>query len=363
MFKQAIDFIKKCKGKTIIIYDTDGDGIGSAVILAKTLKRLFKKFPKSIPGNHDLFYITKNNYDEISKQKADKIIIVDIAVDEKPEYILKLAKNHKILIIDHHQVHKNLNKFKNIIHMNPSLWKSRIPSFRYASSKIAFDICKKITNVENLDWLAGLGIINDYAGVFWKDFLDKLYEKYPYLKGKNLYSFDNKLGFINNLITAGYYHSKMKGGKIGYKTCLKSESPLDIIKLRIASAKKLKKMYDKVESEIQNTIKNWRKKAEIIENKKLIILELNTKFSIQSPISTKISIEVPNYTVIVSRKDGNKTYISFRRTDGKVNCGKLAATTTKNLRNASGGGHIPAAGGNIMTKDWNKFKENVIRFL
>jgi len=363
MFKQAVEFIKSCKGKTVIIYDTDGDGIGAAAILAKTLKRLFGKLPKAIPGNHDLFYITKNNYNQISKQKAERIITVDIAVDEKPEYIFKLAKKHKILIIDHHQIHKNLNSFKNIIHINPSLWKSRIPSFRYASSKIVFDICKKITNIEDLDWLAGLGIINDYAGASWKDFLNDLYKKYPYLKGKEPYSFDNKLGYINHLITAGCYYSKIKGGKIGYDTCLKAESPLDIIKLKITSSKKLKKIYNKVENEIKDTIKNWRKKTEIIENKKLVILELNTKFSIQSIISTKISIEVPNYTVIVARKDGKKTYISFRRQDRKVNCGELADITTKNLRNASGGGHIPAAGGNIMTKDWDKFKENVIRFL
>jgi len=363
MFKQAIDFIKNCKGKTVIIYDSDGDGIGAAAILAKTLKRLFGKLPKAIPGDQDLFYITKNNYDQISKQKADRIITVDIAVDEKPEYILKLAKKHKILIIDHHQVHKDLNKFKNVVHTNPCFWKSRIPPFRYASSKIVFDFCSKITNVEDLDWLAGLGIINDYAGASWKDFLNRIYKKYPYLKGKNLYSFDNKLGYVNNLITSGYFHSGMKCGKIGYEACLKSESPLDIIKLKTVPARKLKKMYDKIEKEIQDIMKNWRKKAEIIESKKLIILELNTKFSIKSPISTKISSQLPHYTLIVARKDGNKTYISLRRGDGKVNCGKLATVTTKNLKNANGGGHIPAAGGKIMTKDWSKFKENVIRFL
>jgi oligoribonuclease NrnB/cAMP/cGMP phosphodiesterase (DHH superfamily) len=363
MFKQAIDFIKNCKGKTVIIYDTDGDGIGAAAILAKTLKRLFKKYPKAIPGHHDLCYITKNNYDEISKQKADRIIIVDIAVDQKPEYILKLAKKHKILIIDHHQAHENMNKLKNIIHVNPYFWKSRISPYKYASSKIVFDICSEIINIEDLDWLAGLGIINDFVGKTWKDFLDKIYKKYPYLKGKNLYSFDNKLGYINNLITAGYYYSKIRGGKIGYETCLKAKSPLNIIKLKTNSARKLKKMYDEIEREIQDTMKNWRKNAEIIENKKLIILELNTKFSIQSPVSTKISIQVPNYTVIVIKKEANKTYISFRRQDGKVDCGELATITTKNLENASGGGHIPAAGGNIMTKDWNKFKENVIHFL
>ncbi len=364
MFKQAIDFIKNCKGKTIVIYDSDGDGIGAAVILAKTLKRLFRKLPKAIANHHDLFNITvKNNYGVISKQKANRIIIVDISVDENPEYVLKLAKKHKVLIIDHHQIHKNLNKFKNIIHVNPFFWKSKIRPSKYASSKIVFDICSKTTNIEDLDWLAGLGIINDCVGAAWKEFLDKIYKKYPSLKGKNLYSFDNKLGYINHLITSGYYHSGVKGGEIGYETYLKSESPLDIIKLKTASARKLRKMYDEVEGEIQDTIKNWRKKAKIIENKKLIILELNTKFSIKSPISTKISMIVPNYTVIVARKRDNKTHISFRRNDGKINCSELAIMTTKNLKNASGGGHIPAAGAVIMTKDWNKFKDNVIRFL
>jgi single-stranded DNA-specific DHH superfamily exonuclease len=362
MFEQAVEFIKNCKGKTVIIYDTDSDGIGAAVIIAKTLKRLFRKNPRAIPGDHDLAYLTKNNYDEIHRQKADNIIIVDIPVDKKAEYILRLSKKHRVLIIDHHQVHKNMNRYKNIVHANPSLWKSRIPSFRYASSKIAFDICSKATNIEDLDWVAGVGIIGDYAGSSWKNFLDKVYKKYPYLKGKELYSFENKLGYINHLITSGYY-SKRRGGKLGFDACLAAESPLDIIRLKSPAAKRLKKLYDEIEKDIRHIMKVWKKEAEIIERRKLIILKLKTKFPIQSPISTKISIKKPNYTVIVAIKSNNKIHISFRRQDGKVNCGKLASNATKGLKNANGGGHAPAAGGKIMAKDWNKFKENIFRLL
>jgi single-stranded DNA-specific DHH superfamily exonuclease len=362
MFKHAIEFIKSCKGKTIIIYDTDGDGISAAVVLAKTLKRLFRKYPKVIPGDHDLAYLTKNNYDEISRQKADNIITVDIPVDKKVEYILRLSKKHRVLIIDHHQIHKNMNMYKNIVHVNPLLWKSKIPSFSYASSKIAFDICNKVTNIEDIDWIAGVGIIGDYAGSSWKGFLDRIYRKYPYLKGKNNYSFENKLGYINHLITSGYY-SKREGAKLGFDTCLNAESPLDIIRLKSPSAKKLKKLYDKIERDIKHTMKVWRKEAEIIEKKKLIILKLKTKFPIQSPISTKISIKKPNYTVIVAVRSGNKIHISLRRQDRKVNCGKLASNATKNLKNANGGGHAPAAGGKIIAKDWEKFKRNIIRSL
>lgn len=35
---------------------------------------------------------------------------------------------------------------------------------------------------------------------------------------------------------------------------------------------------------------------------------------------------------------------------------------TKNLENAGGGGHAPAAGASIMAKDLEKFKENVLIF-
>jgi len=362
MFEQAAEFIKNCKGKTIVVYDTDGDGIGAAVILSKTIKRLFKKYPKAIPGDHDLAYLTKNNYDQISGQKPNNVIIVDMSLDEKADYILKLAKKTKILIIDHHQSKRNFNMNKNIVHVNPYFWKSRIPSFKYATSKIVFDICRKITDIEDLDWLAALGIINDYSGVHWKIFLNKIYKKYPYLKGKNLYSFENKLGYIVHLITSGYY-SKIIGGKLGYDVCLKAETPMDIIKLRTASAKRMKKMYDKVENVIKKVMKGWKKNAEIIEDKKLIILKLDTKFSIHSSISTKISIKKPNYTIIVAVKRGNKFHISFRRQDGKVNCGELAGKATRYLKNTKGGGHIPAAGGRIMAGDWNKFRKNVIRLL
>lgn len=361
MFEKAVEFIKNCRGKTVIIYDTDGDGIGAAVIVAKTLKRLFNKYPKAVPGDHDLLYIT-SSHDEISRQNAERIIIVDMSVDNKTGYISRLARKHKILIIDHHQSRKNMDRNKNIVHVNPCFWKSKIPSFRYAASKLTFDICRKATDIEDLDWVAGVGIINDYSGKSWKGFLNRIYKKYPYLKGKDLYSFENKLGYITHLITSGYYPKK-RSGKIGYDACLKAETPMDIIKSKSASAKRLKGMYDCIEKEIQETMKVWRERAELIDDKRLIILRLNTKFSIQSTISTKISIKKPNYTVIVARRSGKEIHISFRRQDRKVDCGRLARASTKNLKNANGGGHAPAAGGKIMAKDWKKLKENIIRFL
>jgi len=354
MLRKAAEFLKENGNKKVlIIFDTDGDGIGAASILAKTLKRVFRKMPEAMPANHGLSFIDERMFQK--SKKFDVIITVDAAVDEKPDYVLRLAKKANILIIDHHQINKNLNGVKNILHVNPNLWKTRFASYKYCTSKIVYDICSKLTNIEDLNWLAGIGIVNDKSEDIWKGFLERVYKKYKISL--------SKLRTVNDIITSGYYYSGSKGVVIGYKACLESSSPVDILKAETANSKKLKKFYDAIEREIVLTAKNWRKNAEIIEDKKLIILKLDTRFSISSPISTKISFEKPNYTVLVTRKHGKMTYMSLRRQDKKVNCGRVAQRAIKDLNNASGGGHIPAAGIHIMSKDWKTFRERILELL
>ncbi|MEM5778070.1 MAG: DHH family phosphoesterase [Candidatus Aenigmatarchaeota archaeon] len=359
MIEKAIEFIKKCNEKTAIIYDIDGDGISSAALIAKTINRIFYYMPYAFPMRYN-FFSNNKIYNNVIKKKIKNIIILDIAVDEEPVYVLKIAKKAKVLVLDHHQVHKDLNKF-NILHVNPYFW-DKENSSKYCVSKLAFDICNKIVNIEDLAWLAGLGIINDYCGSYWKKFLNKVYEKYPILKqGKELYSFNSKLGLINHMITNSYHYAGINGVKISYEACLEANSPLDILDAKTAKAKALKYFYDKVQSEINEIVKNWKKYAEIHNG--VIFLELKTKFALQSPISTIIGLKHKNRTVIVFRKIGKHYHVSIRREDGKVNCSELAKLATKNLKDASGGGHIPAAGCRILAKDLSKFKENVLEYL
>ena len=362
--ERAADFIRGCDEKTALIYDIDGDSIGSAVIIAKTIERLFHYVPAAFPINHDLFAIDKGIYKEIRDNGIKNIIIVDVAIDETPEYVLKLAESVRVLVIDHHQIHKNLNKVKNILYVNPHFWKSKVEPVKYCTSKITYDICAKTARIEDLAWLAGMGIINDYCGETWKDFLDMIYERYPILKqGKEPYSFDSNLGLINHMITSGYYHSGMRGGKIAYEACIEVSSPLELLEAKTSKSKVLKKYYEDVQDDINETVNNWRDNAEIHEDKKLIFLKLTTSFSIQSPVATILGIKAPNYTWVIFRRKGESIHVSLRRNDGKIDCGKLAEEATKGLENANGGGHKPASGAHIMAVDLKKFKENILKYL
>lgn len=364
MIEKGANFIKSCNEKTVLIYDIDGDSIGSAVIVAKTIERLFGYVPQAFIISHDLFAVDKGIFKKINDKKIKNIIIVDIAVDEEPKYILEIAKKSKVLVIDHHQIRNNLNKFDNILYVNPFFWKSKIEPFKYCTSKITYDICSKLADIDDLAWLAGLGIINDYCGEEWKEFLNIIYKKYPILKkGNEPYSFDSNFGMIDHMITSGYYHSGNRGGKIAYEACIEASSPLDILEARTSKARVLKKFHEEVQKEISFIVDNWKSYAEIHEDKKLIFLELKTKFAIKSPISTILSIRNPGYTFIILRRSGNFVSVSLRRNDGKVDCGRLAKLATKDFENAGGGGHAPAAGASIMVKDLEKFKEKILKLV
>lgn len=352
MLQKAADFIKDCKGRTVIVYDIDGDGLGAAVILAKSMKKIFGRYPKAIPRDRGLTRVTDKVVDAV--KGFDDIIFLDITADQRYEVVLKLDKKSRIMILDHHQISKNLNRY-GIVHVNPILFEKKIPASRYCTSKLVLDICRMLTDVDNLDWLAGLGIVNDKAEPSWKSFMKKIYRKYRISPR----TFEK----LNNIATSSYMFSGKKYYSDSYKACLMSDVPSDILKGKNQYSKKIVVLHNRIEREINSQMKNWKKNAEIFKDKKLIILELKTNFSISSVISTLISLKKQNYTVLVARKYGKHMSISLRRQDRKVDCGLLARKLTKNIKNSSGGGHVPAAGINIMAKDWKQLRKRVLEIL
>jgi single-stranded DNA-specific DHH superfamily exonuclease len=352
LFKKATGFLKDGK-KTVIVFDTDGDGIGAAVILAKSMKRAFNTSPKAIPRDHSSSLLSKETMSKVYG-KFDLIVFLDMAVNENPMDVEKLASKSKIVIIDHHNALNDLNN-DNIAHLNSAFWQKRIPSHKYCTSKIVYDLVSSFLDVSDLDWLAGLGILNDKAEKTWEDFLNEVYDK-------NRMS-QKQLETVNNMITSSYQFSKSKDLMVSFYACIEAISPFDILNARTENAKKLKSYYDVIQGEIDSIIANWRENAEIDEKKKLIVIELNTKFSISSTISTIISFDNPHYTVMVARKSSSGISISLRRQDMKVDCSKLAKKITEGLENASGGGHVPAAGIKIMTRDWETLRSRIQEIL
>ena len=364
--EEAAEFIKTCNEKTALVYDTDADGVTAGAVVSKTMYKLARKYPVAIPDNHFMPYITEATrgiYGRLIDDDIESIITVDMPSDQDSDCVSKLAHSKRILVIDHHQPTRDMNSIDNVIHVNSHFLKTDEKPFNYCGSKLSYDICNEILITVESSWLAGAGIIGDYSGNAWKDFIDEIYRRYPSIKeGKDIYGNESELGEITSLINAGQSFSGSEGAKIAFEACLKSPSPQCILQEMTAPARKLREFRKSVDKEIDRLIGTWKKNAQIRDDKKTIFYEPSTTMFVQPEVANRISREKPDYTFVLTKRAREKTYATLRNIARKVNCGQLAKFATRNLENASGGGHDVAAGANFMTKDKERFKEEILKY-
>jgi single-stranded-DNA-specific exonuclease len=147
--KFAKEFLEFSKDKPIrIISHHDTDGITSAAILTKTLKRLDKKFSIRIIKGLDENIVKE----ELKRQPKEIILFSDLASGSL-QYLAKATDT--VFIIDHHEIHKE-ELTENIKIINPHLTNS--PKDNEATGAGLCYFFAKSISPENQD-LASLGII------------------------------------------------------------------------------------------------------------------------------------------------------------------------------------------------------------
>ncbi len=144
--KVSEKFIKESEDKEIyIISHFDTDGITSATIMIKTLKKLDKRFSVKI-----IKRLEKEFIEQLPENKL--ILFLDLASGS-----LNHLKNlENIFIIDHHEISQEIPKNINII--NSELNEKQ----KISSSGLTYLFCKQlIPDTKNLAKLAVLGMIGD----------------------------------------------------------------------------------------------------------------------------------------------------------------------------------------------------------
>jgi len=316
------------KDRVGLITHTDLDGLSSAKIINELIKPEFFITANYSELNDSL--ILKLNDKEINK-----LILTDIGIDN-PEFIKKIEKFAKILIIDHHQFEKDMNSNATIFYNTSS----------YCAAYICYLLFQDLKNIKKWDWLAALASVADFRYINNQDWIKKLYKKYNDKfnvenprKGK-LYK------LIENTDMALIYFQDNQ------KEVYKKITP------NINSLKKLKKYSKIIKKEINKHIKNFKNKKEIINQGYLYIV--NSKFALTSTLATKLSLKEKNKMFILIREiENNRFQICARRQDGKINLNKLLKSATKKLLNSDAGGHIPSAGGHFLKKDLDIFKKRI----
>lgn len=338
--EKAARFLKSVKenDNVVIIFNNDADGICSCALVDILLRKKLKKETLLISQPMPM---DKNLISRIRTTVPDKIIFLDLAADQQEQMVKKIAGLAEVLIIDHHQVHKDMNSGR-IVHFNPRMKKKGIYQ---STSYLAYRICSKLDDMKEHMWIAAAGMIGDYKLDDSEELVKEIMKKYG--AEKELYK--SFLGRITDMISAAQATK-----------ALSCEQMVRIIETSdaegIRNNEKLADAYRKVENETARLMEDAEAHAERHGN--IVLYDFKSSISLRSEISTRLSSRFKGKTVVIYEKIGSKFKISGRNQSGK-DVAKLFKEAGEGL-DVLAGGHEAAAGAAVAVNDWDEFKKRLI---
>ena len=333
--------VKKAKrilqagGKRLLYYHKDADGVTSAALFAKIFSGIDFR-PREGP------VLSRDFLKEMEWEKPENLIFLDLPVDQSWKIIDRIVKKFpdvKIMIIDHHNIEKNLNS-KNILHINPRFHDKNT---YLPTAFLVHELFKELRiRVEQFCWITSIGIIGDYAFKECGDFLEKCSKNHPFL------------GRAEELVSGAITLKRATGAERVLELITESKTYREFMRKQ-----QLRKWRDIVDKEFKKVVIKAGKGRESFPELKLLIYSLKSKLNLLSHLATHFSEKNPDHVILAVRELGEFTKVSFRCQSGRVNVADLAKKAAKKL--GSAGGHPKAAGG--MINNWELFKKRIIREL
>lgn len=351
-FRERILSITK-DTRIALIHDTDADGICSGALLAKAIERLRgKPIDAVIYQPHKIVGIDRESSQKLKDLKIDILFTTDKPVEEEHELLEQASLFSRIIAIDHHQF--NEDPSDDMILLIKTEHISTMDGATYPATKMVYDLFSPFVGLEDLDWIAASGVIGDGGYPHWKDFVDSSLKKYGFEANPDI--FETGLGLVARCIGSAVLFDQ-RNAKKAFELLNAARSPQEVL------SSKLRDFEKAVEDELQFWIREHKKKARFFPDIELIFYVVSPRFPINSPLSTVLSQRYyPTQTVVVVHDTGDPMLgISLRRQDYKINCPSLIKASLAGLKDASGGGHIPASGGKVKKADLNAFLANLKR--
>ncbi|MCX8190288.1 MAG: DHHA1 domain-containing protein [Candidatus Diapherotrites archaeon] len=324
-----------------LFYHGDADGLCSAVIFSKAVEKLCKtvRFAAAVESPDAL-------PEFFQKKRLENAVILDIAADSAKTFLEWLSTKANVLIIDHHKAYNDFKSEKVII-IKPQTISAIEPS-SYPASKLCFDLCSTLVNLEGFSWVASVGIIGDFAYKKWASFVET--------SAKSASVSVNDLEQIADIITSVQVVSPNRFPEL--LELFMFANPKAIIKSDFDSLRQ------KALEELALWKKEFYKNAEFHEKEGLYFFTIKPKYRIKSMLIDSLTKEIPDKTIIIAEDlGGYEIRFSARRQDFKVPMNSLLENAIVGIKGATAGGHIPAAAGKIPREKLLEFKEKVISFL
>ncbi len=359
MYDDAIEYLQSVdEGEDVLIlHHWDMDGSSSAAIISLILE-------ESRGRGADFVGIPEGRKHQVGSKAEEKIrdegferlIVLDMSVPADRIDELKDRLDVDILVIDHHDFDKNPD---NAVLVNP---RKDDPDAYIPAAKLCNDISKKFGL--DLDWIAGLGIVQDFGVEKAVGLFERLKKLYPHYFPQNItqeaMAKNCRYGTYSSVMNIKPYKDTDRCAKLAFDALVNSKG-LKYLESH-ESYQELYTYYKEVSNEIERVREQFDEEKEVHEEEKLVFFRFESPHHINSSLATQISVDEEDWIFIIARVEGDNVNVSSRCQSGRVDLGALLQQSLPDDagEDAEAGGHRRAAGASMKSAALNEFKSNLL---
>lgn len=359
LYGEAIAFLKQIEAddRVLIVHHWDMDGSAAAAITSKMLEEI-----RGAPADQ---VITPEGRVHTVGERAERLIREDdfthllvLDMNAPPERISELTElGVEIAIVDHHN-------FSGVpddaVFVNPRV---DDPEAYVPASKLCNDMSKEFGL--DLDWIAGLGIIQDFAVEGHEDLFERLRDEYPLYFPENLTQHqlakNCRYGKYSSVLNIKPYKDTDHCAQLAHDALLNSKT-LKYLEAR-EEYQQLYTYYQEMYEEIERVVENYDDLRETDDEKKVVFFQFESEFHINSSIATRTSLDSEDWAHLIINVQDGQANVSARCQSGRLDLGSLLQEALPDGIEGEAGGHQRAAGASLPADRVDDFKENLLEQL
>ncbi len=358
-YGEAIAFLKQIDtdDRVLVVHHWDMDGSASAAIVSKILEESRGRPADEIITPEGRVHTVSGRAEQLIRDEDFSYLLV-VDMNAPADRVSELADmGVDILIIDHH----NFDAVPDdAVFVNP---RTEDDEAYVPASKICNDLSKEFGL--DLDWIAGLGVIQDFAVEGHEDLFERLRDEYPRYFPDELTQHalakDCRYGKYSSIMNIKPYTDTEHCAEQAHDALVNSKS-LKYLEAR-DEYQQLYKYYQQMYDEIERVVEHFDEQREVYDDEQLIFFQFQSAFHINSSIATRISLDNEDWVHVIANTQNDRVNISARCQSGRVDLGRIMKDALPVNVDGEAGGHRRAAGASIPATELNAFKENLLREL
>ena len=326
LFKAFVADIEK-KQQVVILHDSDADGVSAGVVLQQALSLSgYIKVTRVVPDRERNAW-TSANRERVKATAPDNLFVLDLGSQSEP-----VIPSVPTCFIDHHRP-EGVPAGDTLI--SAYSW-NPIPN----TSLIVWELCKDLTDVTDLDWIAAIGTISDLGEKAPFEMLAIAKTKYTakYLK--------EATALINAARRASNYSPE-----VAARALLTHTSPKDLVNSNTEEVAQLRAARE----EVKIALEEARKAAPVFAGN-VALVKISSACQIHPLIAQSWRSRLPKYIVIAANEGYIPGRVNFSvRTNSGVNVlDFLRSVDLSEGEGNYGHGHDSASGGSLPVERWNE---------